>query len=227
MKPRNHTRIITKLCEVFDRYQPTPHQFRYIVKEIRCRLKLSMPNRPKKLPDVMTDSEIYHFLKVVSNQKPMTMVLCNLLLFTGIRVSEARNLDIRDLDFGGNVLKVVRGKGSKDRFVPLPLGLQDKIKIYLAGRKAGYLFAKSNRKPYSKRNLQYIITTTLSKCGFDKDLHTHSLRHTYATLMLRKGLHKDKVQVILGHSSIKTTEIYTRMELGDTTTEVIKLMGYE
>ena len=227
MKKRNHTQIIRRIIELLDKYKPTPQEFRYITQAIRVKLGLRIPKRPKRLPVAMTDSEIYIFLKKASDNKPIVSVLCNLLLFTGLRISEARNLDIRDIDWGGNVLKVVSGKGNKDRFVPLPLGLQDKLKIYLAGRKSGYVFCKKDGHKYTRRRLQYIVTNTIKECNFNKSLHTHSLRHTYATLLLRRGLHKDKIQVIMGHSSIKTTEIYTKMELGDTTSEVIKLMGYE
>lgn len=224
--PQKHSRFIGELRQVVERYTPTPQVYNYVVKRVRNLLGLTMPKRPKKLPEVMTDAEIFTFLQKADSFSPMHSILANLLLFTGIRINEARNLDTRDIDFNGNQIKIVAGKGNKDRFVPLPPGLGTKIKLYISKQSPGYLLQKKGGKPITKRRLQQIVTQIIKSCEFHKPLHTHSLRHTYATVLLRRGLRKEDVQVILGHSSIKTTEVYTRLELGDIKDNVLRLMGY-
>ena len=131
---------------------------------------------------------------------------------------------IADLDFDNNQLKVVEGKGKKDRYVPLTTNVASKLKLLIQGRKSGWVFAKKNNKPYTVRAFQNRITNQLQLVGFDKKLHTHSLRHTFACLCLAKGLKLQDVQLLMGHSSIKTTEIYGRLELGTIKQDFLQLM---
>jgi len=86
------------------------------------------------------------------------------------------------------------------------------------------VFGKKDGKQYTRRAFQKRITNALNECKFSKKLHTHSLRHTFACLCLARGLDIKRLSVLMGHSSVKTTEIYARLELGDIKQEFLQLM---
>ena len=218
-KLQNHIKELQLLVK---RWMITPQQLRYVFKQVREREGMQIPKRAKKLPDYLNPAEIWQLLH--SCKDPFTEVLIEFLIFTGLRISEARNLLISDIDFENNQLKVVEGKGKKDRYVPLTTNVASKIKLLINGRKSGWVFCKKNEKSYTVRTFQTKISNQFEVVGFDKNLHTHSLRHTFACLCLSKGLKIQDVQLLMGHSSVKTTEIYGRLELGSIKNEFLQLM---
>jgi len=217
---------INSIKDVKGKYHLTPEQNRYVDKMVRQELSMQMPKRSKKLPDYLNPAEIYKFRQIcMRKKKGIYVMLSNLLIFTGLRISEARNLDIRDIDFTNNQLKVVQGKGGKDRYVAIAGGLLENIKHYKGLRDQGYLFINSKNKPYSIRRLQQMIEGIIAECEFNKKLSTHSLRHTYACMCLSKGMRLEDIQLLMGHSSIKTTEIYAKLELGSIKQQYLQIMG--
>lgn len=218
----NKQNLINHISDLVKRNHITSTQFRYVCQQVRIKCNLQLPKRHKKLPDYLNAAEIYQLL---SNEDDMkTSLLIEFLIFTGLRISETQKLMIQDIDFNNNQLKVIRGKGSKDRYVPLTSNLIHKIKLFINGRTRGVLFVKSDNQPYSKRALQKRVTQSLNKLNLTKKLSTHSLRHTFACLCLARGLSLEKIKLIMGHSSIKTTEIYAKLELGSVKTEFLSLM---
>jgi len=216
-------RVVEKIKPIVNEARITPEQYRYISKKVREQLGLQIPKVPKKLPDYLNQSEIWALLKE-AQKDPLNFVLIEFLIFTGLRIAEARNLLIEQIDFDNNQLKVVQGKGKKDRHVPVTPNLQSKILLYLGKRKKGYLFVKSNGRAYSIRALQKRVTNTIKKCNFSKKLTTHSLRHTFACYCRAKGLPLEHIQILLGHASIKQTEWYGRLELGSIKEDFLMLM---
>ena len=217
---------IDSIKSIKSKYHITPEQNRYIDKMVRNELNLMISKRPKILPDYLNPSEIYKFKKIaVSKKNGIYSMLANLLIFTGLRISEARNLDIRDIDFLNNQIKVRQGKGSKDRYVPIGSGLLEQIKHFSGNRIKGYLFINSKNKPYSIRRLQQMMEECIFEADFNKKLSTHSLRHTFACMCLSKGIRLEDIKLMMGHSSIKTTEIYAKLELGAIKDQYLQLMG--
>ena len=219
-------KAISDIVEIIKKYQLSSTEFRYISAQARNQTGLIIPKRSKKLPDFLNASEIYTFVNKAVNKNALTGVLSEFLIFTGLRISEARNLQIQDIDFDNNQLKVVQGKGSKDRHVPLTSNLAHKLKLFLNGRKRGYVFCKADERPFTVRALQLRVTDTLFGCDFSKNLSTHSLRHTFACLCLTRGMKLEQIKLLMGHSSIKTTEIYAKLELGSIKNEFLSLMDY-
>jgi integrase/recombinase XerD len=205
----------------------TPTQLRYVCKRVREITGLIVESRPKRLPDFLNYVELQVLLKRAYEKDTYTGVLIEFLLFTGLRISEASRLMVQDIDFNNNQLKVVQGKGHKDRSVPLTYNLSQKLKLFLKNKVRGYVFGKDDQTKYSIRALQTRITNTIYECHFDKKLSTHSLRHTFACLCLSKGMKLEQIKLLMGHSSIKTTEIYAKLELGSIKDEFIKLMEYK
>ena len=221
---KKHTRTIKKIVEIKRSSKVNPEENRYIDKRVREILKLQIPTVRKKLPDFLNPAEIYHIRKVAMDSSYFNRVLVDLLIFTGLRISEANNLLTTEIDRDNNQIKVVSGKGSKDRYVPISNNLIHQIDG-LQGSKRGYVLAKSNGTKYTVRALQKKIEKILKICKFDKKLSTHSLRHTFACLCLSKGFSLEQIKLMMGHSSIKTTEIYAKLELGSIKQKYLQLMG--
>jgi len=221
-QPTQIKHCITKVIEVKRSYNLTPQQNRYVDKRTREVMKFQMPLVPKKLPDHLIPAEIYQLFKV---SKDNTRFLIEFLIMTGLRINEARCLLIQHIDLNNNQLKVVSGKGGKDRYVPLSENMIHKIKMFTNKRQSGYLFAKSNNTQYTKRALQKKVEKAIKLSGFTKKLSTHSLRHTFACLCLSRGMRLEDIQLLMGHSRIETTQIYAKLELGDIKEKYLQLMG--
>lgn len=217
----NH--VVESIVKLMSDYQLTPQQARYVFKRVREKSNLQLPKIKKSLPDYLSAAEIYRLLEVCKSDV-FDGLLAEFLIFTGLRISEATNIQVGHIDFSDNLLKVIEGKGGKDRYVPLSTNLQHKIKLYLNGRTSGYVFGKVNGRKYTIRALQKRIKGRLNECGFPKKLSTHSLRHTFACLCLARGITLDRIKLLMGHSSIKTTEIYAKLELGDVKEQFLSLM---
>jgi len=221
---KKHTKTISTISEIVKAKAITPTEFRYICSQVRINCKLIIPSRPKTLPNYLTASEMYFFLDEAHKKDNLTGLLAEFLTFTGLRIAEATSLMVQDIDFNSNQLKVINGKGGKDRFVPVTSNILQKIKLHLNNRTNGYVFGKKGGKKYTTRAFQKRIKNCLISCDFPKKLSTHSLRHTFACLCLARGLDLKKISLLIGHSSIKTTEIYAKLELGTIKEEFLQLM---
>ena len=223
MEKITNRRAIEKISSLVKEYKLTPTEFRYCCAQVRIKNNLVIEKRNKRLPDYLNAGEIY-ILHQKAMQNKFDGVLIEFLIFTGLRISEANKLQIQDLDFNDNKLKVIEGKGKKDRYVPLTNNLIQKLNLFLGDRKRGFVFAKSDETKYSIRALQKRIKNNLNACNFEKKLSTHSLRHTFACLCLAKGMQLTDIKLMMGHSSIKTTEIYAKLELGSIKNQFLQLM---
>jgi integrase/recombinase XerD len=220
---RSLTESIKQISEVARHHALTPTQFRYATRQVRQNLKLVVEKKAQKLPEYLTASEIYALLSLAKS-KPTDALLLEFMVFTGLRVFEVVNLKVESIDFEQHVLKVVQGKGKKDRWVPITLNLQSKLLLYLQGRKEGYLFCKRNETKFTTRALQYRITGWLKKLNLPKLLTTHTLRHTFACLCLARGIDIYKLRDLMGHTTVKHTEIYAKLEIGGIRDEFLRLM---
>ena len=219
-------KCVNEILSVLKKYNRSPSQVRYIFKRVREKGKYQVPKEKKQLPDYMNDAEIGAILDLSSKKDETTSLLIPLGIFTGLRISELSNLKIQEIDFENYQIKVIGGKGGKDRYIPINNVIIRYIKGYINDRKKGYLFVKSNQTPYSKRALQKKVEKLLKELSLDKKLSSHSLRHTYATLLRRRGMSLERIQVLLGHSRRTTTEIYAKMELEPVKEDYFKMIGF-
>lgn len=168
------------------------------------------PKIEKKLPVVLSRDEIKLIITNTYNLKHRTII--SLIYGTGIRLAETVNILVRDIDFHRKLIHIRAGKGKKDRIVPLPEFLVKQINLYQDQYKPiEYLFEGWQNKQYSPRSIQSILKKALRKANISKNASVHSLRHTFATHSLEDGTDIRLIQEILGHQSIKTTEIYTHL----------------
>ena len=163
---------------------------------------ISVGGNMKKLPQILNEDEVLRLFSMIYN--PQHKLQLKLLYYCGLRISEMLSLKKQDLDLKLEILKVVQGKGNKDRLVPIPKPLLQDLKAYVDGR-----HDQDKLFNTSVRNTQGLITRLGKKFG--KPLHAHMLRHSYATHVLEKTNNLELVRDLLGHSSIQTTQIYTHL----------------
>lgn len=178
-------------------------------------IELPSIKHEKKLPVVLSREEMKRLLKVPKLLKHR--ILIGLLYGCGLRCFEVRNLQLCDLDFDRQMLHVQKGKGKKDRYVPLPPMLIRGLRSYIQAECPDqWLF---NGKPegraggdfdgrYSQRGVQWAVKQACKEVGITKETSVHTLRHTYATHLLEDGLDIVSIKDLLGHECIETTMIY-------------------
>ncbi len=218
-------------------YEDTLHYLIYLNKTLGCsRVKSKMAansfafffkhvcNKPyklpavlfaahsNKLPTVMSVQEVYDVINAVSNLKHKTLLI--LLYSTGMRLSEIANLQMVDIDSTLMRIKVVNGKGKKDRFVPLsPLVLVQLRTYYLQYKPIQFLFNGSGKgKKYAPRTIQHILQNNLIKIGLqNKNYSIHSVRHSFATHLIDNGADIQMIQELMGHHHIAQTTRYLHL----------------
>ncbi len=178
-----------------------------------CQLKiedLERPRRSFRLPTVLSEEEVMSILKFTPNIKHKSILAC--LYSSGLRISELLNLRIPDIDVERMQIRVVRGKGNKDRVVGLSKMFLIILKRYAEGYKpVDYLFNGEDGGKYSPTSVRKILKNACDKAGINKKVTPHVLRHSYATHMLEQGVDLRYVQELLGHSRPETTMIYTHV----------------
>ena len=170
--------------------------------------KIRIPKKDKKLPEVLTKEEVKSLLE--SSETKKSKLIMSLLYSSGLRVSEVVNLQPHDINFSEGTGWVRKGKGSKDRMFILSPSLCNQIKDYLKKREdQSYVF--SREKPLTTRNVQKIVKLAREKAKINKKVTPHTLRHSFATHLLESGNDIRKIQILLGHASISTTQLYTHI----------------
>ncbi len=178
-------------------------------KDITSNIK--RPKKEKRIPTVLTKNETRLLLDTIPNKKSKLMV--SLIYACGFRVSELLNLKLSDLQFDEKTGHIRQAKGNKDRVFNIPeFLLVDLQKQYNHQKRASqeYLFTGPNGR-LSSRNLQKIIQKAGKRAGINKEVHPHTLRHSFATHLLENNTDIRKIQELLGHSDLSTTQIYTHV----------------
>jgi integrase/recombinase XerD len=173
--------------------------------------KIHRPKRSKLLPNVLSKEEIKLILNAHSNLKHKMML--SLIYSCGLRRSELLNLKPADIDSKRGIVIIRQSKGKKDRIAPLSPKILDMLREYYIGFKPKtWLFEGQNENTkYDERSLSNVLKQALTKSRINKPVSLHWLRHSYATHLLESGTDLRYIQELLGHSSSKTTEIYTHV----------------
>lgn len=190
---------------------------------------LQNPQRAKKLPQVLTPTEVATMIKVASSSRERAMI--ELLYGAGLRVSELSNLDIKDVNLTHGYVRCI-GKGNKERLVPIGRRAVEAIQLYLTEGKAASTNSSQPEKMQGKARrvakseplfpdragaacnrlvVWQLVKRLASKARITKTLSPHTLRHSFATHLLENGADLRAVQELLGHASIVTTQLYTHI----------------
>lgn len=178
-------------------------------KEIGLKVVLR-PRREQKLPNVLSTDDVRRILQSFDNEKHRTIFY--LIYSGGMRISEAVNMRLNDIDSKRNMIRIRDAKGGKDREVPLSKTLLDQIRAYYKEyRPKEWLFEGQFGGQYTARSIQALFRQVMERTGIKKRATVHTLRHSYATHLLENGTDLRIIQELLGYKSSKTTEIYTHV----------------
>ncbi len=195
--------------------------FDYLIKSGHITLNpadmIPFPKLEKTIPKFVNIDDLFRLLD--SMQTKTWFDKRNLAMFetfysTGVRVSEMQGLNMEDIDFKKQMIKVF-GKGSKERIVPVGKRALNAIENYRASLKENFIpvFLNKNFSRLSSRSIRRILDKTVRDCGLNIPVSPHTLRHSFATHMLDAGADLRGIQEILGHASLSTTQIYTHVSM--------------
>ena len=171
---------------------------------------IERPRKEKKLPIVLSKQEAKQLIFATNNSKHKCIIA--LLYSSGLRRNELINLKITDIDSKRMVIKVNDTKGNKDRYTLLADSLLNDLRGYYKKHSPKiYLFEGQKGEKYSASSISSVITNAAKKAEINKKVTPHTLRHSFATHLLENGTDLRYIQILLGHSSTKTTEIYTHV----------------
>ncbi|MEX0932903.1 MAG: site-specific tyrosine recombinase/integron integrase [Candidatus Pacearchaeota archaeon] len=183
---------------------------KYFFKEIlHQELNIPNPKRNKTIPEILSISEVKSLIETTSNIKHRLII--KILYGCGLRVNELINLNREDINFKENLIKVNLGKGKKDRFVKLPSSIKEELESYLKLNNSRSLFPSNHNGKLTKKTIAKIVQTSSKRAEIKKRVYPHLLRHSFATHLLEQGTDLRIIQKLLGHSDIKTTQIYTQI----------------
>ena len=172
---------------------------------------IKRPKKETRIPVVLSQDEVQKLLSVVSNQK--SRLILSLMYSCGFRVSELVNLKLSHFDFQQKIGHVRQAKGNKDRIFNIPESLAIELIDQAKNQKENnqeYLFSGPKGK-LSIRNIEKITRIAAKNSGIEKDVHCHTLRHSFATHLLENGTDIRLIQEALGHSDLNTTQIYAHI----------------
>lgn len=184
--------------------------------------KLERPRQTRSLPQVLSVEEVERLLEAVTPEEKHAFrdrAMFEVMYGAGLRVSELISILVRDFLVEERLIRVT-GKGSKERIVPVGRRAADAVSRYLResrnrldrGESRGILFLNQHGRPLTRMGVWKILRKYVERAGLDKDVTPHTLRHTFATHLLKGGADLAVVQELLGHADVSTTQIYTHVD---------------
>lgn len=168
-----------------------------------------LPKRPSDLPRYLKPEEVQEIVDAASNLRDKLIV--SLLFCTGIRVSELVGIELSDINMDERSIRV-KGKGGKERVIFFDTRTKDLLTQYVKGIEGdGYLFPGRSGGHIHYVTVERIIRRLAKKAGLKKKITPHVLRHSFATYSLSRGMDVREIQELLGHSSLRTTQVYTHV----------------
>jgi site-specific recombinase XerD len=176
----------------------------------RLTIKLRYSKTPRKMPDFLTKDEVIRIINTIENAKHSLLI--RLMYSAGLRVSELLNLKIKDLCLDGNYGWVRNGKGGKDRPFIIAHSLKEELTNYIKDKGSEeWLFVGWNNSPYDTSSVREILNKAAKKASISKKVHSHLLRHSFATHLIQNGYSPLEVQPLLGHNNVNTTMVYVHL----------------
>jgi site-specific recombinase XerD len=171
---------------------------------------LSRPRPATRYPTVLSEEEVIQIIRHIDNLKHRMVI--SLIYSAGLRISEAINMKLEDIDSKMGYIMVRGGKGKKDRRTLLSTSILGQLRLYYQlYRPKKWVFEGQDGRQYSDESIQSVFRRAVARAGIRKRVTVHTLRHSFATHLLEHGVSLRYIQSLLGHSSSRTTEIYTHV----------------
>ncbi|MGC3977815.1 MAG: tyrosine-type recombinase/integrase [Paludibacteraceae bacterium] len=171
---------------------------------------IERPREEKFLPEVLSLQEVEKIITATENLKHKAVLMT--IYSAGLRIGEVVNLKLKDIDSNRMQIRIEQAKGKKDRYTLLSVKTLEILRKYFIEYKPKtWIFEGEKGQPYSTKSVQTILKKSVESVGIKKHVTVHTLRHSFATHLLEAGTDLRYIQSLLGHSSSKTTEIYTHI----------------
>lgn len=205
-----HEKLKLSESEIHSRMNAVKFYFEQVLHRQKMFFDIPRPKKKLLLPKMLSKAEIKKIIAAPEN--PKHSLVLKVCYGMGFRVSEVVALKLSDIDSAEMLVRIEQGKGKKDRIAVLPHSLLPELReYYLSYRPKVYLFEGKEGDAYSVRSAQSVFKKAIVKAGIRKKVGIHGLRHSFATHLLETGTDIRFIQELLGHNSIKTTQIYTHV----------------
>ena len=173
------------------------------------------PPRSRRLPHILSDADLKRFYEAIDQAGNLQhQIMLRLLSYTAVRVSELTSIRVEDVDLDACKIFIELGKGSKDRYILFPESFKLILKAHLAANPHNrYLFESRQRTKYTARRVQQIVAGYAGAAGLTERIHPHLMRHQMLTWLTSQGLQDSQIQLISGHASKKSLEVYQHLSL--------------
>jgi integrase/recombinase XerD len=208
-----------KLVRLLRPQRPDYPYLKKVFQHTRELLEVKPSKAKKRLPELLTDSELVGFYEAVwHTRNSVHMVMIKLLIYTGLRNAELSQIRLKHVDLDQCQVRIEQGKGKKDRTVLFPASFRGEVAQYISHckeQRATFLFESNRLKPFSTRRIRQIIRQYASEADIEKRVYPHLFRHQIITYLTRKGIISSKLQLLSGHSEEKSLAIYRDLALAD------------
>jgi integrase/recombinase XerD len=207
--------VIAQLIRLARKERLSYDEFRYVCQQARRKLGLKKPRRERKLPQLLPEAELKRFFRVLQECGDLQHeIMLKLLFFTAVRVSELVAIRVEEIDFAQCKIFISEGKGRKDRYILFPKSFRLVLQSHLrANPKNRYLFETTRYTPFTTRRVQQIVKQYREEASITQPVHPHLFRHQMITYLTTRGLSDSQIQLISGHESKKSLEIYQHLSL--------------
>lgn len=218
---KTKSEAIKKIVRIVRQHRLSYDGFISVCQQVRKRLKMEKPRRERRLPELLTLTELKKFFKTVQRcGDSQHELMLKLLLYTAVRVSELVRIRVCDVDLDACKIFIDTGKGGKDRYILFPADLRLALQTYIEGHEGNlFLFESRLNQQFTPRRIQQIMRDYADMSGLKQNVHPHLLRHQMLTFLTAQGLSDAKLQLISGHGNRKSLELYQHLSLAAIETE--------
>ncbi len=207
--------IVEKFVRLARKERLTYDDFIYVCQQARKKLGLKKPRKEKRLPQILPETELKKFFSVIRECGNLQHeIMLKLLFVTAVRVGELVKIKVSDIDFNQCKIFIAEGKGKKDRYILFPNNFRLVLQSHLrANPKNKFLFETTRDTCFTPRRIQQIVKEYREIAEISQKVHPHLFRHQMITYLTSQGLSESQIQLISGHESKKSLEIYQHLSL--------------
>ena len=207
--------MVGQIVRLARRWRLGYEDFEYVIRRARQKLGLRRARREKRLPKLLPEADLQRFFRTIQRCGNLQHeIMLKLLFYTALRVSELVAVRVDDVDVAANRIFIRKGKGGKDRYILFPATFRLVLRAHLkANPGRTFLFETRHYGPYTTRRVQQIVEEYRQEAGITERVHPHLFRHQMLTYLTARGLSDAQIQLISGHESKKSLEIYQHLSL--------------
>ena len=214
-KEKAKSQVMAQFVRIERRARPDYDDFLYVCQQARKKLGLRKSHRERKLPQHLPEADLQRFFQVLQTCGNLQHeIMLKLMFFTAVRVGELVKIKLSDIDFNQCKIFIEEGKGRKDRYILFPNNFRLVLQSHLrANPKNKYLFETTRYTAFTPRRVQQIVKEYREIAEISQKVHPHLFRHQMITYLTSQGLSDSQIQLISGHESKKSLEIYQHLSL--------------